>query len=104
MNKKLLISLGLSGSLLFSVFYFDLVEYKDNVLKVKFYKGAELNKTTHKKENKVEKVSNENVEENQIIDNSEQDIAVSSQNNEKYVKKRIKCVKIFFRSIQIKLH
>jgi len=55
MNKKLLTSLGISSSLLFSAFYFDLVEFKDNVLKVKFYKGAELNQTTPKKENKVEK-------------------------------------------------
>lgn len=85
MNKKLLTSLGISSSLLFSAFYFDLVEFKDNVLKVKFYKGAELNQTTPKKENKVEKKSNENIEQNKIIDNSEQDIEVNTQNNEKYV-------------------
>ena len=85
MNKKLLTSLGISSSLLFSAFYFDLVEFKDNVLKVKFYKGAELNHTNPKKENKVEKKSNENIEQNKIIDNSEQDIEVNTQNNEKYV-------------------
>lgn len=85
MNKKLLTSLGITGSLLFSAVYFDLIEYKDNVIKVKFYKGAELNKKTPKTETKNNEVVSENKSEDNITDTSEQDIEVNTQNNEKYV-------------------
>lgn len=89
MNKKLLVGLGVTGCLLFSAFYFDLIEYENNIIKVKFYKGAVLNKDNIQKENKeVEKiVNNENNNQGQenLLENSEQDIEINTQNNEKYV-------------------
>lgn len=85
MNKKLLTSFGVAGSLLFSIVYFDLIEYKDNVVKIKFYKGAELNKKAPKTEIKNKEVVIANKSENDIIDTSEQDIEVNTQNNEKYI-------------------
>ena len=80
MNKKLLKTLGISSSLLFGAVYFDLIEYKDNVIKVKFYKGAELTKNTPKTETKNKEVTSDKNSQDNITENSEQDIEVDTQN------------------------
>jgi endonuclease G len=81
MNKKLLAILSISGSLLFSAHYFDLIEYKDNILKIKFYKGAELSETPLETKNKNTNTNNiDNIDTNTNTNTN-----TNTQNNEKYI-------------------
>lgn len=84
MNKKLLVSLGVSGALLFGATFFDLIEYKDNVIKIKFYEGAELNINSDKTKIESKDTSNE-TKQTQTKTNTNQNIDIHTQNNEKYV-------------------
>ena len=84
MNKKLLVSLGVSGALLFGATYFDLIEYKNNVIKIKFYEGAEFNINSDKTKIESKDTSNQ-TKQTQTKTNTNQNIDIHTQNNEKYV-------------------